>query len=73
MTDPLQPGTNIQRPIDPVSTDEELVAKLKGQLADVRDILNELQQRELHIDLQVATDDCDTWFYRVTITRTTYL
>lgn len=62
----------VKQPESP-RTDEELAAKLKGQLLAATETLNQLQGRELNIDVSLHSDDCDHWFYRLTLRRTTYL
>lgn len=67
MTEALTTDEQVSR------TDEELAAKLRGQLAAVVDTLRELQGRDLSINCGLRSDDCDEWSSYIIISRTTYL
>lgn len=54
-------------------TDEELAAKARGLLNAAVVTLQELQDRELRVSVEIGSDDCDRWFQRLTVSRTTYL
>ena len=56
-----------------VRTDQELAAKLRGQLTAVLVTLQQIQEREYHISTELYSDDCDRWHYRLTMSKTSYL
>jgi hypothetical protein len=54
-------------------TDQELAAKLRGQLDAVAKTLTEITLREFSVSVALHSDDTGTWFHRETISKTVYL
>lgn len=59
--------------IDDRRTDEELAAKLRGQLDAAAKTLTELGTREYDISVSLHSNDAGTWVHRMTLSKTVYL